>query len=657
MRLGLFLGSLVLALLLGVLALQTPSPRGTDAPATAFSAARAMVDVREIAQRPHPVGSADHDRVRAYLMGRLTELGMAPSLQIAPLSPNAVARLGKWGLDGDPNAIRAINIVGVLPGANAEPAPDNKAILLMAHYDTVKGSPGAADDTAGVAAILETVRALKARGPLQRPLVVLFTDAEELNLDGARGFFSDHPLRDRIGAVINLEARGGGGRAMMFETGPGNAETIALFTRAMRHADGGSTSNSLTVLAYEKMPNGTDFTISRQRSIPGVNIAFLGRADQYHTARSTPETLDQGSVQQMGSQALEAANALLHAKALPQTTQNRVYADVLGRVFITHALSTGWTLLALTALLLGFAFWGACHAAHITTLVANSRREVGVVMIRDLGRGMLEGVWLIATGLVLIQAVRLLAGPFSSGASSPDAYYVLLRRLPWIEAGASLAVAALCLAAVSARGIAGRRTLAVLIAVAAVIATVMGGFSPVIVVAALISIGLSLWTQTRPRTAWGGWLGLIAVVAVLAALVQAVAPQASFLFVWPALLAAVAAAACAVISATLSRPTALIPAAIATVIGGAWIITLSHLAFLGIGMDIPAVLVVMGLLVLILFRPLASVVPGRFLALAACVCLVLACAVSLYARAAAPMSEGRPLIEAATRAATSSSSV
>jgi len=44
------------ALGLAVFASLTPAPRGADAPATAFSAERAMADVRIIATEPHPVG-------------------------------------------------------------------------------------------------------------------------------------------------------------------------------------------------------------------------------------------------------------------------------------------------------------------------------------------------------------------------------------------------------------------------------------------------------------------------------------------------------------------------------------------------------------------------------------------------------------------------
>jgi hypothetical protein len=206
MRWALFLGSLAIALMLGVWALQVPAPRGGDAAAVEFSAARAMSDVRAIAARPHPVGSEDHARVQAYLFERMARLGLTPALQPGALSPDAIRRLKRWG--GDPAAAGnlAVNIVGVLPGRD----PTAPAVLIMAHYDSAWGSPGAADDGAGVAAVLEAVRAIRARGQAERSLVVLITDAEELNLDGARIFFSEHPLRDRIGSILRRAAAAAG---------------------------------------------------------------------------------------------------------------------------------------------------------------------------------------------------------------------------------------------------------------------------------------------------------------------------------------------------------------------------------------------------------------------------------------------------------------
>lgn len=620
MRLFWLIGSLALALLLGVLSLQVPAPAGAAAPPTAFSAERAMADVRELAQRPHPVGSADHARVQAVLMQRMGALGLETSTQTGPIARGPADYLRRMG--GDPEAANftATNLIGVLPGRN----PALPAVALMAHYDTVPMSAGAADDSAGVAAVLETVRAIRARGPTDRTLVVLFTDAEEIGLEGARAFWGDHPLRDRIGAVINLEARGGGGRAMMFETGRGNAETIALFSRAGVRADGGVTSNSLAGFVYERMPNGTDFTIPKRRGVQGLNLAFIGRPEQYH-AHSTAEALDRGAVQHLGSQALENADALLRAGALPARSANTVYADLFGRVIVSHPPAAGWGLLALALALLGVAGWRARTRAGLS--------------FADLGRGAADGVWFLAAGLVLTHAVRTLAGPMAQRADSAEAYYTLLARLPWMEAGAALTVLALAMALLGGRSRPDRRVTAGALAVAAVAGLALGGFNnPIVIGAAVIAIGLSLAPGLAARTAWGGWTGLIALLLAVGAAAQALAPEAAFLFLWPGLLAAATAALAALLDPGLTRAKSLVPISVAATLGGGWLVGLSHPVFLGIGLDLPGVLVLLGLLVLMLVRPLSpergAVRPWLMAALAV---LVLGAAVSGWARIAEPV--------------------
>ncbi|MEJ6788856.1 M20/M25/M40 family metallo-hydrolase [Brevundimonas sp. BR2-1] len=610
-------GSLALALLIAVLTLQSPRPAPASAPATDFSAARAMVDVREIAQRPHPVGSADHFRVRTVLLQRMAALGLQTSTQTGPFSPEAVQRIERNG--GSAAGLELVNLIGVLPGRD----PRLPAVALMAHYDTVPVSAGAADDTAGVAAILETVRALRARGPADRTLVVLLTDGEELNLDGARVFWGGHPLRDRIGAVVNLEARGGGGRAMMFETGRGNAQTIGLFARAGVRAPGGVSSNSLAVFVYELMPNGTDFTIPKKRGVQGINLAFIGLPDQYHARASTPDALDQGSVQHIGSQALETADALLRARALPAATQNLVYADLFGRVIVGHAPATGWLLLGLAFLGLGAAMWRARSHAGLT--------------FADVGRGMVDGLWFLSTGLVLTQTVRLLAGPLSGRADSAEAYYTLLARLPWMEAGTVLTVLALALALMGGRTRPDRRVVAGGIAAAALLALGLGGVNVIVIGAAVAAIGLSLFPVLSARSVWGGWSGLIGLILIVASAAQGFAPEAAFLFVWTGLLAALTAVVAAFLDPGLTRAKSLAPVAVAAVLGAGWIAGLAHTVFLGIGMDLPGVLVLLGLLVLVVVRPLSpQQAMARPLLMAAMAILLLGAALSGAARFAEP---------------------
>lgn len=601
------------ALALAVFANLTPAPRGIDAPATAFSAGRAMADVRAIAAEPHPVGSAAHGRVMDHLIARMTALGLSPTTQTGVLSPSAVRRLERW--DVDATGLGVTNLIGVLPGTR----PDLPAVLLMAHHDSVAGSPGAADDATGVAAILETVRALQARGPRARDVIVLITDAEELNLDGARAFFGGHPLRDRVGAVVNLEARGGGGRAMMFETGRGNAETVALFARAAARADGGATTNALAAFVYELMPNGSDFTVPRDRGVQGVNLAFIGRPEQYHTPLSTPANLDQGSVQHIGSQTLETAALLAAADALPQAGADAVWADLFGRVVIVASPAVGWIVLGLAALLIGF------------VMVALGRR--GGVRRGEIGRGALDGLWFLSVAVVAAHAVRALGGPSAARADSAETYYALLARLPWLETGAALAVLAVALLALGGRAALDRRLTAGLVALLTLPGLVGEGASPILLGAAALGIGLSF--VAGPRGTWPAWLGLLGLGWLLALIAQIAAPATAFLFAWPVLATAVAAAIAARVDPGLERTAGIAAVAVIGAVVAGWVLALAHPVFLGIGMDLPGVLAVLALLALTALRPLAGR-SARALAVVAGVVLLLGAAASFWGTQAQP---------------------
>jgi hypothetical protein len=403
--------ALLCAVLLAVFATTTPSPAPADAPATAFSASRAMADVREIARAPHPTGSAEAARVVTYLTGRLRALGMNVTTSGAPVSEQAKKRLDAWRGSEAP-APDAVNVIATLPGRD----PAKPALMLMAHHDSVWGSPGAPDDAAGVAAILETVRAIRASGETpERTLIVLLTDAEELGLDGAEQFFAKDPLRDQVGVIVNLEARGGGGRASMFETGNRNGAMIDLFGRSVSRP----VATSLSVFVYNNLPNYTDYTEAKRLGVPGFNFAFIGRPGLYHSPLATPDALDQGSLQDIGRQVLDLSRGLLAAPELPGEAPDRVFYDLFGLVFLSYSGWVGWLILAVAAGGYGYAGWG-------------------VTRIGTLGRGL--GV---AVAVLVVGAVLLWLGNFVSGASGPVNYYDRLAAIPRLEAQAVL----LCLAA------------------------------------------------------------------------------------------------------------------------------------------------------------------------------------------------------------------
>src|SRR4029077_3722028 len=95
----------------------------------------------------------------------------------------------------------------------AQVRPGNgKAIVMLSHYDSVPAGPGASDDESGTASIVESVRALKARHASGlHPILAVNTDGEEFGLLGAAAFLDNPLLRARVGAVVNVEARGNRG--------------------------------------------------------------------------------------------------------------------------------------------------------------------------------------------------------------------------------------------------------------------------------------------------------------------------------------------------------------------------------------------------------------------------------------------------------------
>ena len=405
---GAVLLALAGAVLLAIFATTTPGVTTANAPASAFSGARAMIDVRTIGRVPHPTGSAADAAVRGYLVRRLQAMGLQVETATGALDAVGAARLATWR--GAPGPVPPlVNIVATLPGRDRA-AP---AVLLMAHHDSVWGSPGAADDSAGVAALLETARAISAAGQPRRDLIVLLTDGEELGLEGAKAFFAADPRAAHIGVIVNAETRGGGGRASMFETGPANGGWIALFGRSVARP----VSTSLSVYVYQHLPNSTDYTIAKKRGVPGYNFAFIGRPELYHSPLATPDRLDQGSVQDMGRQVLDLTRGLVAAPALPGPAPDRTFFDAFGLTLVSYPAWAGWLVIA--------------GAATGYALAWRRRRE-------RLGRGV------VATLALLVVAPALLfAGNLLSGRDEPVNYYDRLAAIPRLEVQALL----LCLAA------------------------------------------------------------------------------------------------------------------------------------------------------------------------------------------------------------------
>lgn len=265
----------------------TPSDVSNLATApTKFSSERALEHLKVISKAPHYVGSKEHEIVRSYLIKTLEDLGLETEIQ------EGYSHNKKWG-----SIVKSKNILARIKGSE-----NTKALLLLSHYDSKShASCGASDDGAGIVTILEGLRAFLAEGITPKnDIIILFSDAEELGLNGADLFVNQHPWAKDVGLVLNFEARGSGGPSyMLIETNGGNRNLIAGFKAANPDYP---VANSLAYSIYKMLPNDTDLTYFREDgNIDGMNFAFIDDHYDYHTALDTYDRLDRNTLQHQGS--------------------------------------------------------------------------------------------------------------------------------------------------------------------------------------------------------------------------------------------------------------------------------------------------------------------------------------------------------------------
>ena len=283
-----------------------PSPKPADA--EGFSAARVVEDIEVLSRDHHSVAHPqERAAVREYLIGRLEDLGADTGMLFSCDS-----------LVGPENkhVVYTFDAHTILDEfAPVDGAADAPYLMMVAHYDSRYSQPmpkdtvwsyGAADDGYGVGVTLETVsQLLKVRKDWKQGVKVLFTDAEEVGMMGMKAMWkNDKEVFSDVGLMINLEARGTYGPALLFETCPGNEKIMDLYADAARYPY----TYSLTTVVYNFMPNFTDFTIVKDE-IPGLNFSNIADINHYHTDLDNFSNISEKTIQHYGAQALPVAQA------------------------------------------------------------------------------------------------------------------------------------------------------------------------------------------------------------------------------------------------------------------------------------------------------------------------------------------------------------
>jgi hypothetical protein len=144
------------------------------------------------------VGGAGHEKARSYLLGRMSEIGLAPyagdSFETAFESDKG---------SGVPTHFT--NLIGVVPGRDRSLPP----LLVGAHYDSAVDAPCVDDNAAAVAVALWLAQRFSA-GELARDLIIALFDSEEppywsTTAMGSTDFVATHTPESGFGLALILD--------------------------------------------------------------------------------------------------------------------------------------------------------------------------------------------------------------------------------------------------------------------------------------------------------------------------------------------------------------------------------------------------------------------------------------------------------------------
>ena len=368
---GLIVCLVLTAVVVAVVPLGAPGPQPSSAAADQFSSARAMDALRVIAEQPRPLGSARHAAVGEYIERRLERLGLGPHTQAAEVVSTLNPRVA--GI--------VHNVVGRLPGTDP-----SRAVLLVAHYDSVPTAAGAADDGSGVAALLETARALRSGPPPRNDVIFLFTDGEEQGLLGAQAFLRDDPWAYAVGAVFNFDSPGSSSPALMYETSAGNGLLVREYVAATRPY-----TSSLMYEVARRQPIVSDFRLFLARGIPGMSFGMLDGPAYDHTPYDSLASFDEAALQHEGDTALSLARRFGALDLWRIHRPDVVAFDVVGDAAVVYSQSLVAPFVALALALFAVAVAIAARRRLLTPR--------GIAWA-TLGTGATLGASLLVTGLV-----------------------------------------------------------------------------------------------------------------------------------------------------------------------------------------------------------------------------------------------------------------
>lgn len=365
-----------------------------DAGADEFDAHRAIDRLDQVAGEPRVPGEAAHREARDLLVTEFDRLGWQTEVHES---------IGMYTEGSTTVPMAAVdNVVATLPGTDP-----TGTMIIAAHYDSVPGAPGAADDGIGVATALEVARAVTASGAAPRnDIVVLLTDAEEPGLLGAEAFTHDRAEGLGDAVVVNLEARGNRGMPVSVRLTQPNSVLFDLLAETPEPV-----VDSFSDALFAVLENNTDMARFAEAGLYGFDTAITGGGAYYHTPLDDVDHLSAESLQQMGE------GTLAFTRAAAEEDLSRV-PDGVREIGVSHpggvvSYPEGLELpLAVAAAVLGLLAAAVARVRGAVTLPRLALATLVGLLLPALAALVPVGVWQAATSVDPAQRSAFVGDPY-----------------------------------------------------------------------------------------------------------------------------------------------------------------------------------------------------------------------------------------------------
>ena len=303
-----------------------------------------------------------------------------------------------------------VNLIATAPPTSATNVPRSQEVIaIVAHRDNIGGSPGADYNASSTGALLELARDT---GPaaLSHTIVLVSTDGDVFGSLGSAEFAQSWAFRDRLAAVIDLDAIGGDGAPHLHfagDTPRTPVSTLVATAEASVQSQAQTTPlrpNALSQLIDLAFP----FSLYGQspfitQGTPAVTLTTAGPRTP-PAAGDTIVALNQEHMDELGRSAQVLLGSLDSATDVASGTESYVWTG--------SRLIRGWTIeFVLLGCLLPFL------AATIDLFARCRRRHIALQpALRSLASRL--GLWLWAGFLLLFFSFT---GIFPNGESRPIA--------------------------------------------------------------------------------------------------------------------------------------------------------------------------------------------------------------------------------------------